>query len=64
MSLLDSLRQILKVTERQFAAAVTPIRELDLGTDDFGMLFIIVSTTYNVQELMILLSALYLHNSE
>ena len=35
MSLLDSLRQRLKVIERQFAAAVTPMRELDLGRDDF-----------------------------
>ena len=35
MSLLDSSRQRLKVIERQFAAAVTPMRELDLGRDDF-----------------------------
>jgi len=36
MSLLDSLRQRLKVIERQFAAEITPMRELDLGRDDFG----------------------------
>jgi hypothetical protein len=29
MSLLDSLRQRLKVIERQFADAIIPIRELD-----------------------------------
>ena len=33
MSLLDSLRQRLKVIERKFAAAVTPMRELELGRD-------------------------------
>ena len=47
MSLLDSLRQRLKVIERQFAAAVTPMRELDLGRDDFW--YALQHRIYNVK---------------